>query len=253
MSDFNRGVWGQTPAPASSATDPGLRKFMLGVYNKLILGLILAGGIAWTIGNVRPAAELMFRFFGDRVVGYTPLGLIVAFAPLAIILFSNFFMRRLTPVSSAILYWVLVSVIGASMAAIFVVYQGADIASAFLITAAAFGGLSLFGYITKRNLQPFASFLIMGVWGVVIAGVASFFIPGLFANPAVYFVYNAICVLLFSGMIAWKTQALKETYYQFENDGVGLATATNYGALTLFISVINLFRAILAITGGGRR
>jgi hypothetical protein len=186
-------------------------------------------------------------------VGYTPLGLVVAFAPIGIILFSNFFMRRTSPAASGILYWLLVAIIGASLGVLFLVYAGAEIALALAITAGAFGGLSLIGYTTKRSLSGLGAFCIMGAWGVVLAGIATFFIHGLYANPMFFFAFNLIGVVVFSGLIAYKTQDLKLTYSAFRNDGASLAVASNYGALSLFISFVNLFQFILALLGGGSR
>ena len=255
MSDFNnQAPWGAaSPAATDMSLDAGLRSFMLGVYNKLMLGLLLAGGLAWTVGNVRPVSELLFRFLGERAVGYTPLGLVVAFAPIVIILFSNFFMRRTSPVASAILYWLVVSVIGASLGVLFLVYTGLQITLALAITAGAFGGLSLVGYTTKRNLTAMGSFLIMGAWGIVLAGVATFFFKGLYANPMFFFAFNLIGVIVFGGLVAFKTQALKLQYGYMRDDGASLAVASNYGALSLFISFVNLFQFILALLGGGGR
>jgi FtsH-binding integral membrane protein len=252
MSDFERGSARSIPQAGDMSVDAGLRAFMLGVYNKMALGLVLAGGLAWTVGNVQPVSELLFRYLGARPVGYTPLGYIVAFAPLALILFSNFFLRNLTARTSGLLYWSIVSVIGASMGVLFLVYAQAQILSAFLVTAVAFGGLSLVGYTTKKDLSPFASFLIMGAWGLVIAGAVTFLLPGLYNSPIFFFAFNAIGVLIFSGLIAWKTQDLKLTYYDLKGDGASLAVATNYGALNLFISFVNLFQFILALMGGRR-
>lgn len=254
MSDYDRGLARQGRAgTADMAVDGGLRAFMLGVYNKMMLGLALAAAIAWTVGNVPAVTQQLFRYLGDQPVGYTPLGWVVAFAPLAIIIFSNFFMRRLTPATSGLLYWTLVVLIGASMGVLFLVYTGMSMAVTFLITSAAFAGLSLFGYATKRDLTGFGSFLIMGVWGLVITSLVVMFVPGLYANPAFAMIFNGIGVLLFSGLIAWKTQELKMSYYALAGDKVSLAVATNYGALNLFISFVNLFRFLLYFVGGGRR
>ncbi|MBS0297328.1 MAG: Bax inhibitor-1/YccA family protein [Proteobacteria bacterium] len=252
MSDYNNPrPWGGIPAPADMALDQGLRSFMLGVYNKLALGLGLAAAIAWVVGNVPEVSHLLFRYLGAQPVGYTPLGWVVAFAPLIIILFSNFFMRGMTAVGSAVFYWVLVSLIGASLGVLFLVYTGAQILSAFAITAAAFGGLSLVGYTIKRSLSGMGSFLIMGVWGLVITSLVTMFVPGLYSNPVFFFAYNIIGVLLFSGLIAYKTQDLKLTYYTVRGDGATMAVATNMGALSLFISFVNLFQFIVALLGGG--
>jgi FtsH-binding integral membrane protein len=252
MSDYDRGLSRPRAGSADMALDAGLRAFMLGIYNKMALGLVLAAGIAWTVGNVPAVSHLLFRYLGDQPRGYTTLGWVVAFAPLALILFSNFFLKRLTPATSALLYWGVVALIGASMGVLFLVYTQTVMATTFLITAAAFGGLSLFGYATKKDLSGFGSFLIMGVWGLVITSIVTLAIPGLYANPAFGLIFNGLGVLLFSGLIAWKTQELKMSYYQYQGDRVSLAVATNYGALNLFISFVNLFRFLLYFMGGRR-
>jgi FtsH-binding integral membrane protein len=254
MSDYDRGFPRSVPAGAADmAVDAGLRGYMLGIYNKLALGLVLAAAVAWTVGNVRPVAELMFKVVGDQVTGFTLIGYAVIFAPLALILFSNFSSRRPTAAGSSALYWSIVALIGASLGVLFFLYSSVSLVSTFLITASAFGVLSLVGYTTKRDLSGFGSFLIMGVWGLVAASILSMFFSGLYANPGFYFIFNGLGVFIFAGLIAWKTQQLKMIYYSLEGDGASMAVATNYGALTLFISFVNLFRFILAFTGGARR
>ncbi|MDQ0466183.1 FtsH-binding integral membrane protein [Caulobacter ginsengisoli] len=251
MSDYNNGY--ARPTVADMSVDAGLRSFMLGVYNKMGLGLLLAGGLAWTVGNVPQLAQLLFQDLGARGIGYTPLGMVVAFAPLAVLLASRFLMRNMTVVSSAALYWVVVSLVGLSLGVLFVVYAGTLIYTALLVTAVAFGGLSLYGYATKRDLSPFGSFLVMAVFGLVASSVALFFLPpAVYNSPIIFFGFNIIGVLVFSGMIAWKTQELKMMYYQLGGNSASTAIVTNIGALSLFISFVNLFQVILALMGGRR-
>jgi FtsH-binding integral membrane protein len=254
MSDYDRGFPRSAPAgTADMAVDAGLRGYMLGIYNKLALGLVLAGLVAWAVGNVPAASQLIMRIVDDRPVGFTPLGWLVVFAPLGLILARNFFMKRATPASSAFIYWAVVATVGASLGVLFFVYSGASIASTFLITATAFGALSLFGYTTKKDLTGLGTFLFMGLFGLIAAALVSFFVGGLYSNPGFYFIFNALGVFIFAGLIAWKTQYLKLNYYAWGGDQASLAVATNDGALTLFISFVNLFRFILAFTGGSRR
>ncbi len=254
MSDFNRDLTGSIPKErAEISIDPGLRKFMLGVYQKLALGLLLAGAVAWSVAYVEPVNAALFTYLGGQLAGYTPLGWAVAWAPVLLILFSNFFMRNLNPKSSALLYWSVVVLMGASMGVLFLLYTGAALASAFLITAISFGGLSLIGYTMKRDLGGFGAFMIMGAWGLFATSMLTLFMPGLYSNPVFFFLFNMIGVVVFAGLIAWKTQDLKMTYYAVRSDGVSTAVATNYGALSLFISFMNLFRFILALMGGSRR
>jgi FtsH-binding integral membrane protein len=248
MSDFNRGYARTIPADrADMSVDAGLRAFMLGVYNKVGLGLVLSAALAYLTGG--PLATLMFRLTADgRLAGYTPVGYAVVFAPIVLLLLAGFALRNPTPKSSGALYWTIVTLIGASLGVVVLAYTGASIFQTFLITAAAFGGLSLVGYTTKKDLTGFGSFLIMGVFGLLIASVVNMFLH----NGAMAFIINVLGVLIFSGLIAYDTQRLKMTYYELGGDQAAMGVATNYGALSLYINFINLFQFLLAIFGNRR-
>ncbi len=249
MSDFDRGfARPSTVAAPDMATDMGLRAFMLGVYNKVALGLVLSAALAWITGMYEPTRALLFRVDGAGHTGYTILGMIVAFAPIGILLFQGF-ARRQSPQTAAFTYWAVVSLIGASLGMIFLVYSNVGIFQTLLVTAGAFGGLSLVGYTTKRDLTAMGSFLIMGVWGLILASIASFF----FHSPALVFAINLIGVGIFAGLIAYDTQRLKMTYYELGGNDAALSVATSYGALSLYLDFINLFRFLLFFMGGGRR
>jgi FtsH-binding integral membrane protein len=216
--------------------DAGLRAFMLGVYNKMALGLLVSAGIAYAVATVPAIRDMLFIVSETGAFrGYTLPGMILAFAPLALVLISGFAMRNPSPAGSAALYWVLR-------------YTGGSIASTFLITATAFGALSLVGYTTKKDLTGFGSFLIMGVWGILIASIVNIFLK----QPMLYWIINAVGVLIFAGLTAYDTQRLKMTYYAIGGDEAGKAVATNYGALSLYLDFINLFQFLLAFLGGRR-
>jgi len=250
MSDFNRGYSRTIPADrADMSVDAGLRSFMLGVYNKVALGLVVSAILAFITGQVEPVQQLLYRVSADgRFVGYQPLGYVVAFGPLALMLFGMFGMRNATPRSSGIFYWAIVAMIGASLGAITLVYTGASIATTFLVTAAAFGALSLFGYTTKKNLTGFGSFLIVGVIGLILASLLNIFLQ----SPALHFAVSALGVLIFAGLIAYDTQRLKMQYYELGGDQASMGVATNYGALSLYINFINLFQFLLQFLGDRR-
>jgi hypothetical protein len=249
MSDFDRGLTRPANVAAPDmALDAGLRAFMLGVYNKVALGLVLSAALAWVTGMYPPARALLFRVDGAGHIGYTILGLVVAFAPLAILLFQGF-ARRQSPQSASLTYWAIVALIGASLGMIFILYSGVGVFQTFLVTAASFGGLSLVGYTTKRDLAPMGSFLIMGLWGLIIAMLVSFF----FHSPMMAFVINILGVLIFAGLIAADTQRLKLMYYQVGGDAAAMSTATSWGALNLYLDFVNLFRFLLYFMGGSRR
>jgi len=250
MSDFNRAHARSIPADrADMSVDAGLRAFMLGVYNKVALGLVVSAVLAFVTGQYPPVRDLMYTVTPDgRLAGMTVLGMIVAFAPLGVMLFGAFALKNATPKSSGMLYWTIVALIGAGMGVLTLVYTGASIASTFLITAAAFGALSLFGYTTKKDLTAFGSFLIVGLIGLVIAMVVNMFLQ----SSMMSFIISVLGVLIFAGLIAFDTQRLKMTYYQLGGDQAAMGVATNYGALSLYINFINLFQFLLAIFGDRR-
>jgi FtsH-binding integral membrane protein len=248
MSDFNRGYARTVPADrADMSVDAGLRAFMLGVYNKVALGLVLSAALAFLTGQFAPIRDLLY-VETPRGWGATPIGLVIAYAPLAVVLFGMFGMRNATPRSSGIYYWTLVTLLGAGLGGITLLYTGASIASTFLITAIAFGGLSLVGYTTKKDLTAFGSFLIVGLFGLIIASIVNLFLM----NSMLYFIISIVGVGIFAGLIAYDTQRLKMTYYQLGGDREALGVATNYGALSLYLDFLNLFLLLLRLMGSRR-
>ena len=246
MSDFNRGYARTAPQAADMSVDAGLRAFMLGVYNKVALGLVLSGVLAYITSSVPPVRDLLFQVTPDgRLAGFTILGWIVGFAPLVILLFSGFSRREQTPRSASMLYWTIVSLIGASLGTILLRYTGESVASTFFITAAAFGALSLFGYTTKRDLSGIGSFLIIGLIGLIIASIVNIFLM----SSMMAFIISAVGVLIFAGLTAYDTQKLKMTYYQLGGNEAALGVATSFGALNLYLDFINLFQFLLHFLG----
>jgi FtsH-binding integral membrane protein len=249
MSDFNRGYARPIPADhADMSVDAGLRSFMLGVYNKMALGLVLSAVLAWVTADYPPVRQLLYVMTPDgRLAGFTGLGMIIRFVPIAILL-GAMFMRNPSPRASGVIYWSVVSAIGAGLGVWLLAYTGASVALTFLITAAAFGALSLVGYTTKKDLTGFGSFLIMGLFGLVIASLVGMF----WHPPGFSFIISVLGVLIFAGLIAYDTQRLKMTYYWLGGDTARMAVATNYGALNLYLNFINLFQFLLQFTGDRR-
>ncbi|OYW41486.1 MAG: hypothetical protein B7Z42_00755 [Brevundimonas sp. 12-68-7] len=248
MSDFRNGFSTPASAPADMAVDAGLRSFMLGVYNKLALGLAVAGALAFVTGTYEPVQQLLFARTADGRLGLTVLGMVIQFLPLVLLFGSMFFMKNPTARGVNMLYWAVVASIGAGMGVLFLRYTGGSLASTFFVTAAAFGGLSLVGYTTKKDLSGMGSFLIMGVIGLIIASIVNIFLQ----SGTFYLIISALGVLIFSGLIAYDTQRLKMTYYAIGGDKNAMGVATGFGALSLFINFVNLFQFLLAFMGGNR-
>ncbi|MBL8548038.1 MAG: Bax inhibitor-1/YccA family protein [Hyphomonadaceae bacterium] len=239
MSDYHAGARSVPTGRADMAVDAGLRAFMLGIYNKMALGLALTAGLAWVVGTT---PELMAAIFSG------PQAYLVMFGPLAILLIASFAMRNPSPTGANLVYWSVVALIGVGMGALVYAYARIPdgmllVAKAFLTTSAAFGGLSLWGYTTKKDLTGFGTFLIMGVIGLIIASVVNLFIQ----SSMLSFVISAIGVLVFAGLVAFDTQRLKNMYYQLGGNERAMSVATTYGALSLYINFINLFQFILSL------
>lgn len=246
MNDFTR-----TQAHTGTmdmSVDAGLRAFMLGVYNKLAIGLVVSGLLALLTSQYAPVRDLLFTVQQTpqgMMIGLTMIGMVVQFAPLVLLFGSMFFMRNPSASGASLLYWAVVASIGASLGLVFLLYTATSVATTFFVTAAAFGGLSLFGYTTKKDLSAIGSFLIMGVIGLIIAMVVNMFLQ----SSALMYAISAAGVLIFSGLIAWDTQRLKATYYALGGDKAGMAVATSFGALSLYINFINLFQFLLMFLG----
>ncbi len=249
MADFQYAPQRTGAQTGDMATDAGLRKFMLGVYNKLGLGILLAGVLAYVAGTVPAVSELVFN---------SPLSLVVQWGPVVLLLGSMFFMKNPSPLATGIMYWAIVVMMGLGLGIwVLMAESGAEsmtrggigmsltyvtIAKAFLITASAFGALSLFGYTTKRDLSGIGSFAIMALWGVVALSLLNFILP---ASSMMEWIIMGAVFALSAVLIAVETQQLKSGYYAFDGDARSLAVMTNWGALNFFISFINMFRIVL--------
>lgn len=253
MNDFNRtyATPGYGRQTMDMSVDAGLRSFMLGVYNKLALGLALAALLAFVAGTVPAVTQLVFN---------TPFRYVVQFGPIVLLLISAFAMRNPSPLGSAAMYWSIVSLIGLGLGVwVYAAQTGnvlesrggrsmavdfVTIAKAFLITATSFGALSLYGYTTKRDLGPIGSFMIIALFGVVLLSLVSLLFP---PSGMLETIIMLAVLVLSAGLVAWETQQLKEGYYSFGGDARSMAVMTNWGALNFFISFVNMFQIILQL------
>jgi FtsH-binding integral membrane protein len=251
MSDFDRNYAAARSVGygRAAAVDAGLRAYMLRVYNYMAIGVALTGF----------AALFMFQLTVTEVGGrlaFTPLGQtlyqsgfywVLMLAPLALVFFLSFRIDRLAPATAQGLFFFYAALLGVSLTPIFVVYTGASIARVFFITAASFGALSLYGYTTQRDLSPFGSFLIMGLFGIILAGLVNIFLQ----SSALQFVISVVGVLVFAGLTAWDTQQIKEMY-DVNDDGTVSGRKAIMGALRLYLDFINLFLMLLRLFGDRR-
>ena len=231
--------------------DQGLRAFMLGVYNNMVVGLGISGLVALGLNMAATAqtttGKIALTPFGQML--YTsPLKWVLMLAPLAFIFFFTFRMERMSAASARTMFFVFAAVMGASMSTLLLVFTGASVVRVFFITAATFGGLSLYGYTTKRSLSGMGSFLVMGLIGLIIASLVNIFL----ASSALQFAISVIGVLIFAGLTAYDTQKLKEMFLYRGADAEGAAKLSVNGALTLYLDFINMFQMLLSLLGDRR-
>jgi uncharacterized protein len=233
----------QTGTQSSAAIDQGLRAYMLKVYNYMTAGLALTGVTAVGTYNLAVDGAGALTPFGHAVFG-GPLMWITMLATFGLVFFMSFRLHTLSVPAAQATFWIYAALMGVSFASLGMVYTHGSIARVFLITAVAFGSLSLYGYTTKRDLTGMGSFLFMGLIGLIVASLVNIFL----ASSAMNFALSIIGVLVFTGFTAYDSQKIKETY--FEGDGsTVMGQKAIRGALTLYLDFINLFLSLLRIFG----
>lgn len=221
----------------SEVFDAGLRRHMLSIYNYMASGVLLSGIVALLSAN----SGLTLALLG------TPLIWLVMLSPLAFVMFMSFGANKFSTTALQGMFWGFAVAMGLSLSTIFLVYTGASIATTFFATAGAFAGLSLYGYTTKKDLSGMGSFLIMGLFGIIIASLLNIFLKSSGLGWAISF----LGVLIFAGLTAYDTQKLKEQYaYVAGTDFAGKAVVL--GALSLYLDFINMFQFLLQFMGDRR-
>ena len=242
-----------TASPSSTTTatgvavDAGLRAHMLRVYNYMASAVLLTGIIAVLIGKTDMVYSLISYNALTGHIGMSPLGWIVTFAPLGVVLWLSFGINRISTGTAQFLFWAYATLLGASLSTIFLVYTDGSIALTFFATAAAFASLSLYGYTTKRDLSAMGTFLLMGLVGLIVASIVNIF----WMNETFSLVIAAIGVLVFAGLTAYDTQKVKSLYFQVAGSDM-IGKAAIMGALTLYLDFINMFIFLLRFLGNSR-
>lgn len=243
----------QSSNSRAAAVDEGLRSYMLNVYNYMASGLAVTGVLALLVFQSEALMSLFYQLQPTEngslmLVGMKPLGWVVAFAPLAVVIFLSARLNQMSFQTAQISFWGFAALMGLSLANIFLLYTGASIARVFFISAGTFGAMSLYGYTTKRDLTGFGSFLMMGVFGIIIASIVNIFLK----STMLYFAVSIIGVLLFVGLTAYDTQRIKNTYYAVAGQPEFMGKAAIMGALSLYLDFINLFIMLLRLFGDRR-
>lgn len=171
----------------------------------------------------------------------------IVLAPLGVVFWLSARINSMSVASARNAFLVFAALIGLSLSALLVVYTGASFGRAFFATAAGFGALSLYGYTTNRDLTGMGSFLMMGVVGLIVASLINLFLH----STGLQFALSVLCVGIFAGLTAYDTQAIKQMYY--EGDGYEVMQKKSiHGALRLYLDFINMFQALLMLTGSQR-
>ncbi len=240
--------------------DLGLRSYMIGVYNYMAAGVALTGVVAYVLftqmvtqdpalaaKSATGAAYALKNGNYFTELGYllkvSPLKWVVMLAPLAFILLMSF--ARMSSATAQLVFWAFAVVMGVSLSSIFIVYNIGSIYQMFFVTAAAFGGLSLWGYTTKKDLSGWGSFLLMGLIGIIVAGLLNLFLQ----SGALQFAISVIGLLVFAALTAYDTQRIKDEYFVVAGDKEAMAQASIFGALSLYLDFVNMFQFLLALFG----
>lgn len=226
----------ELPAQTVAASDEGLRVFMRGIFNLMTGALVVSGSTAWLTAAV----------LGPALKGGL-LPIIFALTPLAFVLVLSFGIHRLSYATANLVFWLFAASMGLSLSSIFVTYTGTSIASVFFISAATFATASIVGYTTKRDLTNMGTFLMVGLIGILIAGIVNIFL----ASSALAFAISVIGVIVFVGLTAYDTQNLKNDYltngsvYGFDSP----QKSALFGALSLYLNFINIFQMLMSLLG----
>jgi len=236
------------------AIDQGLRAHMIRVYNYMAGGVALTGLIAWFA--YQAAGGDAIHISGRFITGATPFGQailsgplmwVLLFAPLGLVFFLSYRIGHLQASTARLVFFIYAGVVGLGLTPIFIVYTNGSLARVFFLTAASFGALSLWGYTTKRNLDAMGSFLMMGLFGLLLAIVVNVFWP----SGALQFAISVLGVLIFAGLTAWDTQKIKEMYSPMD-DGTVAGRKGVMGALMLYLDFLNMFLFLLRLFGDRR-
>ncbi len=239
--DYDRRYMSRSDADVAHY-DVGLRQYMLGVYNHMVTALVFTGLVAFGTTYLAVQDGALTGF--GQAIYLSPLKWVVMFAPIGMVLLLSARIQSMSLGGARIAFYVYAAMMGLSLSSILLVFTGESVARVFFITAAAFGGLSLYGYTTKRDLSGMGSFLIMGLFGIVIASIVNIFM----GSTALQFAISVIGVLVFSGLTAYDTQRIKEMYNELDGSDVAGKKAI-MGALALYLDFINLFIMLLQLFG----
>jgi uncharacterized protein len=216
----------------SYASVSDINSRMISVYNNMFLAVVNSLIVSLLVAS-SPAA-MAFLFTGA-------MKWIVIFAPLVAILGMTFVMKQATQGQARAFLHVFAALMGLSMSTIFIAYTATSIVSAFMGAAVLFGTMSIYGYFTKKSLESWGTFLLVGLIAVIITSIVNIFI----GNSVLAMVVSAVAIIVFLGLTAYDTQRIREELSVYEPD----SKAEILGALSLYMNFINLFINLLQLFG----
>ena len=222
-------------APQDVLAQESSRTFMARVYRWMFVGLSVTAAAAMYVAS-KP--ELMMAVARNM--------LFLILAEFGVVLALTFVAHKLSGTVAGLLFLGYAGLTGVTFSVLFYIYQLGSIANAFLLTAGSFLALSIYGTVTKKDLDAWRSFLMIGLFGVVISSVVNLFLR----NDALDFVTSCACVVVFAGLTAYDTQKLRR-YHATSGYASAGALAVS-GALMLYLDFINLFLALLRLFGRRR-
>ena len=250
--EFNKqNIQSKTTSTETHAIDEGLRAYMLKVYNYMASGILITGFISLVLfklsvvtapdGSIESLTSLGNTLYNSALMW------VVMLAPLGVVFYMSFGIKNMSAAKAQGTFWVFAALMGASLSSIFLIYTGASITRVFFITAGTFGAMSIYGYTTKKDLTKLGSFLMMGLFGIIIASIVNMFMK----STMMYYVISILGVLIFVGLTAYDTQKIKNMYLSSDTGEI-IGKKAVMGALTLYLDFINLFIMLLRLFGQRR-
>ncbi|PWJ17004.1 Bax inhibitor-1/YccA family protein [Jannaschia seohaensis] len=246
MAQYDALRTGQISGARAEEIDQGLRAHMNKVYGTMSVGMLITFAAAWAISGLAVTPDGQLTQLGVTLYA-SPLRWLLMFAPLIFVFGFAAAVNRMSAATAQVVFYAFGAVMGISISSIFLVFTGTSIAQIFLITAIAFASLSLWGYVTKKDLSGWGTFLLMGLIGIIVASIVNIFL----ASSALAFAVSTIGVLIFAGLTAYDTQRIKTEYiaHAAHGDTEWLGKAAIMGALSLYLNFINMFMMLLSLFG----
>jgi len=236
---INRPIFAKTVG-SNVKYNEGLKAYMNAIYKYMSIALGLTGIVSYIVSSSPFLLKLIFG---------SPLYIVVLLAPLFFVIYFSAKIWSISPEKARNYLWIYSILLGLSLSSIFLVYTGTSIVRTFFITSATFGGMSLYGYTTKKDLAGIGSFMMMGLIGLIIASLVNIFLK----SPGMEFMISVVGILVFVGLTAYDVQKIRKTYDYVGVNSDAKDKVAIIGALNLYMDFINLFLFLLRFMGSRRR